>query len=171
MTSYTLHPAKPDDISLAATLIARTYMELGAKMIEITGQLRGLPYMKDEYGVLVADANKEAVGYALYTPVKVGETDRGAALLAPLAYDAGREDVDANKILEDTLSYPKEKGFRYVLMHGDLETYEPLGFQDAEDMGITSKVSYPNTILLVKDLGEGAPEGISGQVEYPPFIS
>lgn len=170
MSQYTLHPAKPDDISLAATLIARTYMELGAKMIEITGEMRSLPYMKDEYGVLVADENKEAVGYALYTPVKVGNDDRAAALLAPLAYDATREDVDPNKILEDTLSYPKEKGFRYVLMHGDLETYESLGFKDAEDMGITSKVSYPNTILLIKDLGEGAPEKVTGAVEYPGFI-
>lgn len=170
MSHYSLHPAKPEDVSLAATLIARTYMDLGAKMIEITGQLRSLPYMKDEYGVLVADDNQEAVGYALYTPVRVGETDRAAALLAPLAYDAGRDDVDANQVLEDTLAYPKQKGFRYVLMHGDPETYTPLGFQDAEDMGITSTVSYPNTVLLVKDLGEGAPEKITGAVEYPDFI-
>lgn len=171
MSDYSLHPAKPEDVSLAATLIARTYMDIGARMIEITGQLRSLPYMKDEYGVLVADDKQEAVGYALYTPVKVGNTDRAAALLAPLAYDTGREDVDANQILADTLAYPKEKGFRYVLMHGDLEAYESMGFQDAEDFGVTSKVSYPNTILLIKDLGEGSPEKLSGEVEYPPFIS
>ena len=170
MSQHSLIPATPDDISLAATLIARTYMDLGAKMIEITGKLRTLPYMQDENGVLVADENKEAIGYALYTPVKVGNTENAAVLLAPFAYDTARAGVDATNVLQETLAYPKQKGYRYVLMHGEEETYQALGFQDADDLAITSQVSYPNTILLVKDLDAGVPASLSGEVEYPPFV-
>lgn len=170
MPQLTLHPAKPADISLAATLIARTYTDQGAKMIEMTGQLRGLPDMKDEYGVLIADDREEAVGYALFTPVGVGSAQKAAALLAPLAYDTGRDDLNPNDILKMALAYAQEKGFRYVLMHGDLAACAPLGFEDAENHSVTSAVRYADTILLLKDFGQGAPESISGDVVYPPFV-
>lgn len=170
MTTYNIFAEKEGDAGLAATLIARTYMGLGAKMIEMTGQLRGLPYMDNKYGMMIANEKDEAIGYALFTPVQVGATEKAALLLAPLAYDTFREDVDPDRVLEKVLDYAKGLGHRFVLMHADPESHQGFGFVDAETKGITSDVRYPNSILLLKDLGEGEPAEISGKVAYPPFV-
>lgn len=167
---FTCSPAKVTDIGTAATLIARTYLALGAKMVALTGQLRGLPDMQGEYGVLVADEGEQTVGYALFTPIAVGGNAKAAALLAPFAYDATREDIDPNKVLEKSLEYAQQKGYRYVLMHGDLSAHANLGFKDAEKQGLTTTIRYPGTILLIKDFGQGQPEQIVGAVSYPEAV-
>lgn len=171
MTAYKVFAEKDGDAGLAATLIARTYMDLGAKMIEITGQLRSLPYMDDKYGVMIANDKDEAIGYALLTPVQVGETPNAALLLAPLAYDTYRDDVNPDDVLKKVLEYAESLGFRYVIMHADPEAHQGFGFVDAETLNVTSDVRYPNSILLVKAFSHGAPEHISGKVAYPSFIS
>lgn len=171
MTTYRVFAEKEGDAALAATLIARTYMDMGAKMIKMTGQLRGLPNADSKYGMMIANEKDEAVGYAMVTPLKVGDAENAALLLAPLAYDTFRDDVHPNDILEIVLGYAKDLGFRYVMMHADPEAHEGFGFVDADTMGISSDVRYPNSVLLVKDFGEGQPQAISGKVIYPPFVS
>lgn len=171
MNIYRVFAEKEGDAGLAATLIARTYMNLGAKMIEMTGQLRSLPHMQGDYGVMIANDKDEAIGYALFTPVQVGEIKEAALLLAPLAYDTFREDVDPDAVLAEVLNYAKNLGFRFVLMHADPEAHQGFGFTDADKLGITSDVRYPNSILLVKDFETGKPESLTGKVVYPPFVS
>ena len=171
MTTYRIFAEKEGDTALAATLIARTYMDMGAKMIKMAGQLRSLPYMDSKFGMMIANEKDEAIGYALVTPVKVGETDKAALLLAPLAYDTFREDINPDAILEKVLEYAKGLGFRYVLMHADPEAHEGFGFVDADSFNVSSDVRYPNSVLLIKDFGEGAPQSISGKVVYPPFVN
>jgi len=171
MTTYRVFAEKEGDAGIAATLIARTYNSLGAKMIEMTGQLRSLPHMHHKYGVMIANEKDEAIGYALFTPVQVGDVQQAALLLAPLAYDTFREDVDPDAVLSQALSYAQNLGFRFVLMHADPEAHQGFGFIDADKLGIRSDVSYPNSVLLVKDLHEGKPENLTGKVVYPPFVS
>ena len=170
LSTLKLTPETPADRSLVATLIARTYLAVGADMIEMTGRLRGLPQHRDELGVLAANAQNQALGYALFTPVSVGTGKEEALLLAPLAYDTLHEGIDPNALLGAMLNYAKDKGYRYVLMHGDLEACRELGLKDAEEIGVTSAVHYPNTILLVKDFEPGTPATLSGAVHYPPFV-
>ena len=171
MTTYRVFAEKEGDAGLAATLIARTYMDLGAKMIEMTGQLRSLPHMDAKYGVMIANDKDEAIGYALLTPVKVGEMADAALLLAPLAYDTYREDVNPDDVLAQVLAYAESLGFRYVVMHADPEAHQGFDFVDADTLGVSSDVRYPNSILLIKQFETGKPENISGKVVYPSFIS
>ncbi|MBI1364273.1 MAG: hypothetical protein GC134_09840 [Proteobacteria bacterium] len=155
------------DRSAIATLIARTYLASGAKLIEMTGLLRDLPQYKPELGVIgELDNETPPVAYALFTPVKVGGKD-GVVLLAPLALDTDQPELDYNAFLHSAIEHVKKLGYKAVLMHGVPEMYVDDGFEPAADVGIKGSISYPGTALLVKNFGTVP----TGDVAYPEFLS
>lgn len=166
MSQFILRPELAQERSRIATLIARSYGALGARMIDMTGQLRNLPAANKDLAVVWADDSDKAVAYALFTPLTVGNEQ--ALLLAPLAMDSKHPELDYNSFLQEAMAHAHGLGHNTILMHGDLQEYKDLGFADAEDKGITSDLHYPGGILLAHVQGEGnLPQG---KVVYPDFI-
>jgi predicted N-acetyltransferase YhbS len=163
-----LRPETAADRSAIATLIARTYLASGARLIEMTGLLRDLPQYKPELGVLAEIPEHEApVAYALFTPVTVGGKD-GAVLLAPLAMDTDQPDLDYNAFLHLAIDHVRALGYKAVLMHGVADMYAEDGFEAASAHGIKGGISYPGADLLLKPLGAF---GLKGEVAYPSFLA
>mgnify|MGYP000650837130 CR=1 FL=1 len=106
----------------------------------------------------------------LATDVFTRETEGKAVLLAPLAIDTYAPDVNYNAFLKGAMDEVAQKGYRYVLMHGDPDMYADDGFKTARSMGIESAVNYPGTELLVMDFDADNPADIQGSVAYPPFL-
>jgi len=162
-----LRTERDEDRSQIATLIARTYLENGAKLIEMTGLLRDLPAYKAAHGV-IAEVDDTLCAYALFTPLAVGGS-KGAVLLAPLAMDPERPDVDYNGFMHKAIDEMKTLGFKAVLMHGVAQMYEDDGFKPASTFGIKGSISYPGADLLLKPLADSMP--LTGDVTYPEFLS
>lgn len=162
-----LRPETDQDRSAIATLIARTYLENGAKLIEMTGLLRDLPQYRHDLGVL-AETEAGPVAYALFTPLEIGGSE-GAVLLAPLAMDTDQPELDYNTFMHQAIERVKDMGFKAVLMHGAADMYADDGFVPATKHGIVSSISYPGATLLIKPLVEGI--DMTGDIAYPPFLS
>jgi predicted N-acetyltransferase YhbS len=157
---------KPEDRSAAATLIARTYLADGARTIEITGILRDIPQYDPKHAFVVEKDDK-VIAYALFTSLKVGESGE-ALLLAPLAFDT-REVVDTNAILLEIFEKLKAQGHDYILMHGDMEQYQGLGFDMASKLGIDDGINVEGVDLLLKNIS-GKPVSETGRVDLPECL-
>tara|TARA_B100000609_G_C17169339_1_gene410728 strand:+ start:656 stop:1162 length:507 start_codon:yes stop_codon:yes gene_type:complete len=167
--SLTIRPEKPEERSRLATIIARTYRGAGARTIEVAGKLRDLPQYVQDLS-LVGEQDGEAVAFVMFTPVKVGARDSAALLMAPIAVDPQQENLDVEGFIQQALGKAKEKGYGYVLLHGDAEEYEKYGFKSAKEHGVQSELRLPGVELLVCQLDDKAEE-LAGKVDYPPFLA
>jgi predicted N-acetyltransferase YhbS len=164
MNDVIIRTELPTDRSKVATLLARVYGTEGVAAIEMAGTLRDNPKHPKEL-CLVAEREKEVIGFTLLTPVSVsGKTDT-AVLVAPIAVDPA-SDVSPEALFEKACARARAQGFKYVLLHTTPTDPLAKGMTPAAKTGIASDVRYAGTELFVKDLDGGTPT-LSGKVEYP----
>lgn len=156
---------KSEDRSAIATLIARTYLADGARVIEQTSMLRGLDGY-DAEKAFVEEGETGLLSYALYSPLTVSGKD-GAVVLAPFAVDTRSDKLDVIGFLNATFEKLKSQSIRYVFVLAKLEDLAELGFAYADESGF-ELAGHPPVTLLVKDLGVGA--ALSGVVELPAVL-
>ena len=169
MTEITVRPETIDDRTSIATLIARTYLAEGAHTIELASKLRNLQNHQADLS-LVGEIDGQAVAFTMFTPVKIGKTADAALLAAPMARDVRRDDVDFIDFLAQAMAVVKEQGQRYILLFGEKDMFESLGFVPAADLNIKDTIKPIGAELLAKDLTPTAKGGVQGAVEYPDVL-
>lgn len=114
---------------------------------------------------LVAEREGELIGHILFTRAKVG--DRTVLALAPLSVKPAyqRKGV-GTALIKEGHRIARELGYAWSLVLGS-ETYYPrMGYQRADEVGITVPEGFPAENFMAAKLREDAGE-LSGAVTYP----
>lgn len=103
------------------------------------------------------------VGSVRQLPICIGNTP--ALLLGPLTVEPPFRDRGVGRALLDrALNDAKTKGHRLVLLVGDEPYYSRVGFKRIPKKLVTMPGPVDHTRLLVRELVDGAFEGVSGAV-------
>ena len=165
MSTLTVRREEPADRGQIATLIAKTYLVDGVHMIETTADLRDEGAHKS-LGVVGAVDGK-AVIYALFTPIKVADTQDAAVLLTPFAFDIDFADAGLEGFMDDALQMVAAEGYSHVLALGNIVEMQADGYMLAENMNINLDTDM-DASLLVKPLNAEA--SLSGTAHLPNCV-
>ena len=116
-----------------------------------------------DIAVAARDDRDGLVGVIRFWPIIVGERDSEGLLLGPIAVHPVRqgEGIGATLMLEG-LSRARDRGWRFVLLVGDLGYYTRFGFKRYTDITFPPPTD-PNRVLGY-EIQAGALEGITGPV-------
>lgn len=120
---------------------------------------------------LVAQVGGEIVGHVLFTHVviKADERETPALSLAPLAVRPDNQRQGIGQLLTRRgLDVARELGHRVVVVVGHPAYYPRFGFVPALPLGIEDPFAERSEASMVVGLVEGALDGLSGEVVYPP---
>ncbi|QQK08826.1 GNAT family N-acetyltransferase [Miniphocaeibacter halophilus] len=99
---------------------------------------------------LVAEYNKEIVGYIMFT--KVGLGNKNALALAPLAVAPGYQNLGIGKsLIEEGHKLAIELNYEYCLVLGSENYYPKFGYIPASKLGIKSPFNVPDENFMVVD--------------------
>ena len=123
---------------------------------------------------LVAEWEGGIVGHIMFSRVEI--ESGGAKIdilgLAPMAVlPAFQRKGIGSKLVVAGLEKCVSKGYAAVVVLGYPEFYKRFGFIAAEGYNIKSEFDVPPEVFLVKELMEGALEGVSGVVRYHKVFS
>lgn len=155
---------KQEDKALIATLIARTYGEMGAETIAQTGQLRSLEAYKPELS-FVSESDSDINAFALFTPVKM-EGEAKGVVLAPFALNIHKADFDVVGFLNHCFSEIESQGYSYIFAMGNLDDLSPLGFVYADSLNLSVNQTLDATLLVKKVEGSET----TGLVSFPDIL-
>lgn len=169
-----IRPETSADRSRVATLIARTYLEFGAQMIEFTGQLRRANSADAELG-LVAEMGEQIAAFLLLTPVKVDDATK-VAYLSIFAVDSRLDNFDSEEFLNEISAVVHAKDYDYLMLQGQLSEFSGFGFKSCADVGLSIKLpeledgvtEVPTPTFIAKALRDGAVQGL---VNFPEILS
>ncbi len=125
-----------------------------------------------ELGLIAMDGN-ELRGAIAFWPVIVQPVDkaveaRRGLLLGPLAVDpVHRGEGIGIRLMEDTLEKATEMGHQLVILVGDLDYYERVGFSRNRDGVLRLPGPVEANRILVRALVPGADAGLDGVVMRP----
>ena len=103
------------------------------------------------------------VGSVWVSPIRIGDTK--ALLLGPLTVEpAFRERGVGQALIERALNEARSQGHKLVILVGDEPYYGKTGFKRVPQGRATMPGPVDPARLLVAELGEGAFDGVSGQV-------
>lgn len=118
---------------------------------------------------LVAEFNKEIVGYILLTKIKIknGIDEHLALALAPVAVlPAYQKRGIGAQLIRTAHSRAATLGYGAVVVLGHENYYPKFGYQPAEKHGIQLPFDVPKENCTVKELRTNALKGVHGMVEY-----
>jgi predicted N-acetyltransferase YhbS len=118
-----------------------------------------------ELATIARDEFDAVVGAIRYWPVRIGAAGHAALLLGPVATHPTRQGEGLGALLiMETLERARNLGWTRVILVGDEPYYRRFGFTRQ----LAHRLNFPNPInlqrLLVKELVEGAMEGMEGDV-------
>ncbi len=128
------------------------------------------------YLSLVAEIGWRVAGHIFFSPVTIedgenedGENVSGAFGLGPMAVlpELQRRGVGSQLVrrgLEECLRRRHE----VIVVLGHPEYYPRFGFEPARARGLTCQYAVPDEVFMVKELREGALDGLKGLVKYHP---
>lgn len=118
---------------------------------------------------LVAVRGDEIVGHIYFSPVLVGEAERPAIALGPVAVDpACQGKAIGSKLCRRGLEECRGIGEPVVFVLGHPTYYPRFGFQPARPRGLFYKNEGFDAAFFVAELEAGALEGFAGEVRYRP---
>lgn len=101
----------------------------------------------------------------MLSEAKVGQHDKFLAL-APLTVAVDHQGQGlGGKLIAELERRAQAEGYRGILILGDPDYYQRLGYQEAQIYGITCPFEVPSCYFMIKRL-TGELKGISGQVVY-----
>lgn len=145
--------------------------ESGKLVRGLVEEIRAKKYYVPELELIMVDEKDEVIGYAMFSRFHIeGKYEEELLMLTPVAV---KTELQRQHISKELIEYgflkAKEMGYKVVIVEGNPQNYNARGFVTSADYGITaaSSVGLPAPeCLMVKELAEGALEGISGSLEY-----
>lgn len=156
----------PKDLARIATLLARTYQTQGVQAIEMASHIRKMEGRSDALS-LVLEEEGDVCASAQFVPVLVGKQE-GAVMLAQLALDTMKPDLDVRAFLNQAFEKVAAQGFDTLLLQGKVEEFEDDGFIAAQLCGVKGP-HQPGAVLLAKPL-KGDKPNLSGEVTVPDWM-
>ena len=145
--------------------------EEGALVRRLVEEIRSKKYYIPELDLVMVDECDEVIGYVMFSRFHIeGKYEDDLLMLTPAAVKTELQRQHISKeLIEYGFARAKEMGYKVVLVEGNPKNYNPRGFVTSADYGIFAapSVGLPAPqCMMVKELTEGALEGINGYVEY-----
>ena len=120
---------------------------------------------------LVAVKEEKVVGHILFSPIAI-ETEIGyvrVLSLAPMAVlpEFQKQGI-GSELARKGLRECERFGHEVVVVIGYPEYYPRFGFSSARAKGLEAPFEVPDEAFMVLEINEGALDGISGMIRYPP---
>jgi putative acetyltransferase len=121
---------------------------------------------------LVAEAEGEIIGHALFTQVSIPGWESAAFMaLGPIAVLPGwQQQGVGSALVEAGLDACRTRGCTAVFVLGHPTYYPRFGFVPSTRFGIDSEFGVPEEVFMAQELVDGALEGVSGTVHYHPVL-
>lgn len=120
---------------------------------------------------LVAEINKEIVGYILLTKIKIIDVNVNSydsLALAPVAVLPKFQSKGiGRKLIEMAHKKAKDLGFSSVILLGHENYYPRFGYKQAKEFGIKLPFDVPDANCMVIELMENGLQNVEGTVKYP----
>lgn len=119
---------------------------------------------------LVAEIDKNIVGYILLTKLKIidGEKEYATLSLAPVAVLPGYQKMGVGKkLILEAHKRAVDLGHESVILVGHENYYPKFGYKLAKSFNLTFPFEAPDINCMVIELKENALHGIKGMVTYP----
>ena len=120
---------------------------------------------------LVAELDGRVVGHALFTSVRLGDTDpgRSGGALGPIAVLPDHQGRGiGGALVRRGLSEIQLAGYPACVLLGHSTYYPRFGFRPASAFGLRCKWPVPDAVFMAIELRDGALADYSGLVEYHP---
>lgn len=120
---------------------------------------------------LVAEINKEIVGYILLTKIMIknSENEFQALALAPVAVlPKFQKQGIGGELIKRAHERAKELGYESVILVGHENYYPKFGYQPAKKFDIHFPVEIPEKNFMAIELVKDGLKNVSGMVIYPP---
>lgn len=145
--------------------------EEGKFVRKLVGEIRAKKYYVPELELIMVNESDEVIGYAMFSRFHIeGKYENELLLLSPVAV---KTELQRQHISKELIEYgfikAREMGYKVVLVEGNPQNYRSRGFVTSADYGIIAapSVGLPAPeCLMVKELRNGALDGIKGFVEY-----
>jgi putative acetyltransferase len=120
---------------------------------------------------IVAEANQQIVGHALFSNAKVvdGKISHDVLVLAPIAVIPSHQGRGiGSKLIQVGLKRCTELGYDFVFLVGHPTYYPIFGFNPAKKNGFELKqYNVSDEVFMVRELKEGMTKKIKGELRYP----
>jgi len=159
---YQIIHERPEDAALIEPLLDKCFgperfEKTAYKIRENINQLPELSFIVRDNGNLLATIR--------YWPLLIGG-NAAAILLGPIAVEPDRQGQKIGvTLIRKSLALAQVLGHEIVVLVGDPEYYEQFGFQNASALGLEFPGPVAERRFLVKELADGAINGVSGMVE------
>ena len=141
--------------------------EEGRMVRRLVEEIRARRYYIPRLELVMVDEEDSVIGYAMFSRFPIeGKYEEELLLLSPVAVKTA---LQRQHLLEYGFARAEELGFRAVLVEGDPKNYAARGFRPSYLFGIEAgpNVRLPRPeCLMVKELAEGALEGMGGFVDF-----
>lgn len=145
--------------------------ESGKLVSRLVEEIRSKKYYTPELELIMVDESDEVIGYAMFSRFHIeGKYEDELLMLTPVAVKTELQRQHISKeLIEYGFEKAKEMGYKVVLVEGNPQNYNARGFVTSADYGIYAapSVGLPAPeCMMVKELQNGALNGINGVVEY-----
>jgi len=167
MASIIIRPEQPTDFQSIEQLVRVSFAtaeHTDGNEHKLVNKLRlGDTYISEL--ALVAEYNKEIVGYIMLTTIKIGESTELA--LAPLAVAPNYQKQGVgSKLIMAAHAKAKQLGYHYSVVLGNEMYYPRFGYVQADSLGIAAPFDVTRKNFMVYILQQPG-EKIQGVVQYP----
>lgn len=166
MNRFVIRPEEPADITAIHRLNELAFGQPGEG--DLVDALRRADALT--LSLVAADGN-EVVGHIAFSPVTIAAD--GAVVealgLAPMAVLPARQKTGIGaRLIADALGRCQKMSYGLVVVLGDPAYYQRFGFVTSKPHGIEWEHKVPAEVFMVRELRDGALDGVSGTVRYRP---
>ena len=166
MNKLVIRPETPADISAIHRLNELAFGQPGeADLVDALRRADALALS------LVAVDGDEIVGHIAFSPVTIAADGAGADALglAPMAVLPARQKTGIGaRLIADALARCEKMEYGLVVVLGDPAYYRRFGFVTSKPHGIAWEHEVPADVFMVRELRDGALDGVTGIVKYRP---
>lgn len=145
--------------------------EEGGLVRRLVEEIRTKKYYVPELELIMVNEDDDVIGYVMFSRFHIeGKYEDELLILTPAAVKTELQRQHISKeLIEYGFEVAKKMGFKAVLVEGNPKNYRSRGFESSYKFGIEAaeSVGLPHPdCMMVKELEEGALEGMKGVVDY-----